>query len=98
MTQPASRHRSAVAAHPVTSAVIALLVAACIFFSLYTPLYARTTPRLGDFPFFYWYLLVVMPVISLALWAAARLQQRVTAPAQQPPPPGPSPRPSGEPR
>jgi Protein of unknown function (DUF3311) len=93
MTQPATRNRSAAAAHPVTSAVIAILVAACIFFSLYTPLYARTTPRLGDFPFFYWYLLIVMPVISLVLWIAAQLQRRITAPAEEPARPE-----SGDPR
>ena len=62
MTQPsvASRSsggpRSAVAAHPVTSAVIAILIIASIFFSLYVPLYASATPKVGDFPFFYFYL------------------------------------------
>jgi len=36
------------------SAGIAILIAADIFFALYTPIYARLTPKLGDFPFFYW--------------------------------------------
>jgi Protein of unknown function (DUF3311) len=64
MTQAATRSRSAVAAHPVICAAI--------------PLYARVTPAWGDFPFFYWYLLIIMPVTSLALWLAAQLQKRVT--------------------
>ena len=77
MTQATTRSRSAVAAHPVTSAAIALLIAADIFFALYTPIYARLTPKLGDFPFFYWYLLIFMPVTSLVLWLAMQLQKRL---------------------
>jgi len=82
MTQVSTRPRSAVAAHPVTSAVIAILVAVSILLPLVTPVYARTTPKLGDFPFFYWYLLIVMPVISLLLWIASQLQKRLTVPAE----------------
>ena len=41
---PRRAPQSAVAAHPVTSAVIAILVIASIFFSLYVPLYASATP------------------------------------------------------
>src|ERR1700744_4592448 len=76
MTQATPRPlRSAIAAHPVTAAAIALLVAADIAVVLYVPLYARVTPRWGDFPFFYWYLLIIMPVTSLALWLAATVQR-----------------------
>ena len=55
MTQPSDTpkasggSRSAVAAHPVISAVIAILIFASIFFSLYVPLYASATPMVGDF-------------------------------------------------
>ena len=79
MTQATTRSRSAVAAHPVISAAIAILVAADIFFSVYTPIYARLTPKLGDFPFFYWYLLIFMPITSLVLWLAMQLQKRLAA-------------------
>jgi hypothetical protein len=79
MTQVPPRSRSAIAAHPVTAAAIAVLVAAAIFFTLYVPIYARLTPRLGDFPFFYWYMLVYMPAVSLALWLATFLQKRLVA-------------------
>ena len=78
MTQATIRSRSAIAAHPVISAAIAILVAADIFFAVYTPVYARLTPSLGDFPFFYWYLLIFMPITSLVLWLAMQLQKRLT--------------------
>jgi hypothetical protein len=81
MTQATTRSRSAVAAHPLISAAIAILVVGDIFFSLYTPIYARLTPKLGDFPFFYWYLLIFMPITSLALWLASLLQKRLAADA-----------------
>src|SRR4030095_12389589 len=64
MTQPSSTPntpgppRSPVAAHPRTSSIIAILVLASIFFALYVPLYASATPKVGDFPFFYIYLLI----------------------------------------
>jgi drug/metabolite transporter (DMT)-like permease len=74
-TNPA--RRSVIAAHPLLSAGIAILIVADIFFALYTPVYARLTPKLGDFPFFYWYLLIFMPVTSAALWLATLLQNRL---------------------
>jgi len=76
MSQVTNRSRSAVAAHPVASVTIAVLVVADIFFALYTPIYSRLTPKLGDFPFFYWYLLIFMPVTSLVLWIVMQLQKR----------------------
>jgi drug/metabolite transporter (DMT)-like permease len=78
MTQATSPSRgSVIAAHPLLSAGIAILIAADIFFALYTPIYSRLTPKLGDFPFFYWYLLIFMPVTSGALWLATVLQKRL---------------------
>lgn len=81
MTQPAIRPKSPVAAHPITSAAIAILVIATIFFSLYVPIYAHVTPKVGDFPFFYFYLLIFMPITSLALWIVVQLQKRLAAPS-----------------
>ena len=83
MTQPSdtpatSGHsRSPVAAHPVTSAIIAVLVFASIFFALYVPLYASATPKVGDFPFFYFYLLIYMPVLGVVMWIVITLQRRL---------------------
>jgi hypothetical protein len=84
MTQPSDapnvsgRSRSPVAAHPVTSAIIAILILASIFFALYVPLYARATPKVGDFPFFYFYLLIYMPVLGVVMWIVITLQRRLS--------------------
>ena len=86
MTQPSDtpatsgRPRSPVAAHPVTSAIIAILVLASIFFALYVPLYASATPKAGDFPFFYFYLLAYMPAVAIVLWVVTLLQRRLQGP------------------
>ena len=83
MTQPpvtsrsSGGSRSQIAAHPVISAVIAILVIATIFFSLYVPLYASATPKVGDFPFFYFYLIVYMPVVAIVLGIVLLLQNRL---------------------
>ena len=83
MTQPSDtpatsgRSRSPVAAHPVTSAIIAILVFASIFFALYVPLYASATPKVGAFPFFYFYLLIYMPVLGVVMWIVITLQRRL---------------------
>jgi hypothetical protein len=83
MTQPpdttatSGRSRSPVAAHPVTSAIIAVLVLASIFFALYVPLYASATPKVGAFPFFYFYLLIYMPVVGVVMWIVITLQRRL---------------------
>ena len=87
MTQPSATpktpggSRSPVAAHPVTSAVIAILILASIFFAVWVPLYASTTPKIGDFPFFYFYLLAYMPVVGVVLGIVLFLQNRLRAPA-----------------
>jgi hypothetical protein len=49
-------------------AVAALLLAAAGG-TLLVPLYARTGPRLGSFPFFYWYQLAWVPAVSVLCWA-----------------------------
>ena len=83
MTQPrvSSRSpggsRSPVAAHPVISAVITILIAASIFFAAYVPLYASVTPKVGDFPFFYFFLLAYMPVLGIVMWVVIMLQRRL---------------------
>jgi len=89
MTQPpvtsraSGGSRSPVAAHPVTSAVIAILILASIFFALYVPLYAKAAPKVGDFPFFYVYLLIYMPVLGIVMWIVMTLQRRLRPPASE---------------
>lgn len=66
-----------IAAHPITSAVIFVLVLGSICCTLIVPIYASTTPKVGDFPFFYFYLLAYMPVLAAALYTALLLQRRL---------------------
>ncbi len=84
MTQPsAAKPRNpraswaSVSAHPVISALIAILVLAAVFFSLYVPLYARATPKVGAFPFFYFYLIAYMPVVGIVLGIVIWLQKKL---------------------
>jgi Na+/melibiose symporter-like transporter len=72
--------KNPVAAHPITSAAIFVLVAASICCTLIVPIYAHITPKIGDWPFFYFYLLAYMPVVALALWLATLLQRRLATP------------------
>jgi len=81
MTEASARKRSAVAAHPITSAAIVILVAAAIVGTLWVPFYASVTPKVGDFPFFYFYLLIFMPITSVLLWLVTQLQKRLTGKA-----------------
>jgi hypothetical protein len=70
-----AKTKSRIASHPWTSAAIAVLVLADIWFTLYVPLYARTTPKVGDFPFFYFYLLIYFPATAIVLWIVVLLQR-----------------------
>jgi hypothetical protein len=73
--------KNPVAAHPITSAAIFVLVAASICCTLIVPIYAHITPKIGDWPFFYFYLLAYMPLVAIALWLATLLQRRLGTPA-----------------
>jgi hypothetical protein len=82
----ATRRTNPVAAHPITSLAIGVLVTAAILGTLLVPIYARVTPMAGDFPFFYFYLLAYMPAAALVLWIAMLLQRRLAP--RQPASPG----------
>jgi Protein of unknown function (DUF3311) len=82
----ATRRVNPVATHPITSITIGVLVTAAILGTLIVPIYARITPKLGDFPFFYWYQLIYMPAVALVLWIAMLLQRRLAS--RQPAGPG----------
>jgi hypothetical protein len=73
--------RSPVAAHPVLSAAIAILIIASIVGTLVVPIYASATPKIGDFPFFYFYMLIYMPAVCVALLIVIALQNRLRSPA-----------------
>ena len=75
-----TRAKNPVAAHPITSAAIFVLVAASILCTLIVPIYAHITPKIGDFPFFYFYLLAYMPAVAIVLWVVTLLQRRLQEP------------------
>ncbi len=52
--------------------LITVLLLVAVLGTLIVPIYARATPALGAFPFFYWYQLLWVPVVS-ALTAACYL-------------------------
>jgi uncharacterized membrane protein len=88
MTHAGSRPRNHVAAHPIISAAIGILFVVLIFFILFSPLYSTVTPKIGSWPFFYFYLLIIMPVTSVLLWIITWLQKhlgRSGGTAEQPP-------------
>ncbi len=73
--------KNPVAAHPITSAAIGLLILTAICGTVIVPIYASITPKVGDFPFFYFYLLAYMPFVALVLWVVTLLQHRMAEPA-----------------
>ncbi|MGP8001327.1 MAG: DUF3311 domain-containing protein [Streptosporangiaceae bacterium] len=48
-------------------ALITVLVLVAILGTLIVPIYARSTPALGAFPFFYWYQLIWVPVVAVLM-------------------------------
>ena len=65
MGQPDPPHKGAATWIAITVLLLAPLVG-----TLWVPFYARTTPKLGDFPFFYWYQLIWVPIVALLSWLA----------------------------
>ncbi|HSZ49396.1 MAG TPA: DUF3311 domain-containing protein [Streptosporangiaceae bacterium] len=53
---------------PLTWTAVTILLLSSVFAALWVPLYARSGPKLGAFPFFYWYQLLLVPVIAIASW------------------------------
>ena len=45
--------------------LITVLLLVAVLGTLIVPIYARATPALGAFPFFYWYQLLWVPVVSI---------------------------------
>ena len=51
------------------------LLVPCVL-AVLTPVYNRIDPMLFDLPFFYWYLLVLVPVSSLFVYLAWKVESR----------------------
>jgi len=50
---------------PAVWVAATVLIVVAIALPLIVPVYARATPKWGDFPFFYWYQLILVPVIAI---------------------------------
>lgn len=56
---------------PPRNAVIAgVLLLVAVIGAFWVPIYARSAPKLGDFPFFYWFQLIWMPVVMVLCYLA----------------------------
>ncbi len=54
--------------NPVRRVTVTVLLVVAIAGTLWVPIYARSMPKLGDFPFFYWYQLIWLPVVAILSW------------------------------
>jgi Protein of unknown function (DUF3311) len=55
---------------PVAIGIAGILLLAAVIASFWVPLYARSAPKLGAFPFFYWYQLILVPAVAIVSWIA----------------------------
>jgi Ca2+/H+ antiporter len=74
MVQPHHRTRNPLSAATATAALLIAVIGA-----FWVPFYARSTPKLGDFPFFYWFQLIWMPVVMVLCYATYLLMRRMPA-------------------
>ena len=65
---PSMRPSRGPSRRPATWAAVAVLLTVAIAGTLWVPLYARSGPELGPFPFFYWYQLIWVPLTAAILW------------------------------
>jgi Protein of unknown function (DUF3311) len=76
MAQPTPRRRN-----PAAMVVVTILLVVAIAGTLVVPIYARSAPKLGDFPFFYWYQLIWVPVVAILAWVSYLLLRTKPAPS-----------------
>ncbi len=57
------RHASP-AKSPAIRITVAVMLTVAVGGALWVPIYAHLLPKLGDFPFFYWYQLILVPVTA----------------------------------
>jgi hypothetical protein len=65
---------------PAAYAAATVLVLVAIAGTLWVPIYARSTPKWGVFPFFYWYQLIWVPAIAILCWLVYLLLRTPPAP------------------
>jgi len=62
--------------------LVTLLLLVAVLGTLIVPIYARSAPKLGSFPFFYWYQLLWVPVVALLTTICYLITTRVARPAR----------------
>ena len=55
------------------------MLAVAIGGALWVPIYAHLEPKLGAFPFFYWYQLILVPVTAFLCWISYLLLRTESA-------------------
>jgi hypothetical protein len=65
MVQPQRR-----ALNPRNTVIAGVLLLVAVIGAFWVPFYARSAPKLGDFPFFYWFQLIWMPVVMVLCYLA----------------------------
>jgi hypothetical protein len=58
-------HHSPRRSHAAAWTFVTILLVVAVAGTLAVPIYARSTPAIGDFPFFYWYQLLWVPVVGI---------------------------------
>jgi hypothetical protein len=58
-------HHSPRRKHTAAWTLVTILLVIAVAGTLVVPVYARSTPALGGFPFFYWYQLLWVPVVGI---------------------------------
>jgi hypothetical protein len=61
--------------------LVTILLLVAVLGTLIVPIYARSAPKLGAFPFFYWYQLLWVPVVALLTTICYLITTRVGRPA-----------------
>ena len=77
------RHASP-AKSPAIRITVAVTLTVAVGGALCVPIYAHIQPKLGDFPFFYWYQLILVPVTAFLCWISyLLLRTEPAAPARE---------------
>ena len=66
---------------PAVKIAVAVMLTVAFAGALWVPIYAHLLPKLGDFPFFYWYQLILVPVTAILCWISYLLLR--TKPARK---------------
>ena len=74
------RHASPVKS-PAIRITVAVMLTVAVAGALWVPIYAHLLPKLGAFPFFYWYQLILVPVTAFLCWISYLLLRTESAAA-----------------